>query len=322
MKGASIQGKYLGNNYSDSIPQLYFLISLFCFFFRSNRLTNQLINNILSKQDTITAFSLPLLPAALNKMSNALTVPIFSDDLYPTYFGLGQVPKQKSMYTGFEAGVHSQTNFDAGVCNHKVTFFLMVTGIERISTLAILLVICFLIVTALTILLYLQLLQQKKARQQILLDLSKNRTDLAKEKKRHFLKQTGLTQKIEDLSNQVARLNEENKIIKEVLNQKNTSDLVASSNKNGKTDFSWSDFNIKFSILYPTFEVNIKRKHPNLSAGDIQFCKLLKLQIPHHEIAELLNITMDGLYKKRYRLTKKMKLSNSLLLNSHLQKNL
>lgn len=312
MKGASIQGKYLGNNCSDSIPQLYFLISLFCFFFRSNRLTNQSTNNILSMQDTITAFSPPLLPAALNKTSNALTVPIFSNDLYPTYFGLGLVPNQKSIYTGVEAGVY----------NHKATFYLLVTGIERISTLSILLVTCFLVVIALTILLYVQLLQQKKARQQILVDLSKKRTALAKEKKRYLLKQTGLTQKIEDLSNQVARLNQENKIIKQALNQQNTSALVASSNKSGKTDFSWSDFNIKFSILYPTFEANIKRKHPNLSAGDIQFCKLLKLQIPHHEIAELLNITMDGLYKKRYRLTKKMKLSNSSLLNSHLQKTL
>jgi hypothetical protein len=273
-------------------------------------------------QDTITAFSPSLLPAALNKTSNALTVPIFSNDLYPTYFGLGQVPNQKSIYTSVDAGVDSQTNFDAGVCKHKVTFLLLVTGIEKISTLSILLVTCFLVVIALTILLYVQLLQQKKAKQQILVDLSKKRTALAKEKKRHLLKQTGLTQKVEDLSNQVARLTQENQIIKQVLKQRNTSDLVSSSNKNGKTDFSWSDFNIKFSILYPTFEANITRKHPSLSAGDIQFCKLLKLQIPHHEIAELLNITMDGLYKKRYRLTKKMKLSNSSLLNSHLQKTL
>lgn len=50
----------------------------------------------------------------------------------------------------------------------------------------------------------------------------------------------------------------------------------------------------------------IESKYPNLSRNDIKLMSLIKMGMDSHEIASVLNITIESLHKSRYRLRKKL----------------
>lgn len=79
-----------------------------------------------------------------------------------------------------------------------------------------------------------------------------------------------------------------------------------STNSNGKN--YWENLTIKFNIIYPGFTDKLTSSYPNLNTNDIQFCLLMKLNLPLKDIANILNISQHSLYKRKYRLAEKMKL--------------
>lgn len=70
----------------------------------------------------------------------------------------------------------------------------------------------------------------------------------------------------------------------------------------------WENLTMKFNILYPGFTDKLLESYPNLNSNDIQFCLLIKLNLPLKDIANILNISQYSLYKRKYRLAEKIKL--------------
>lgn len=68
----------------------------------------------------------------------------------------------------------------------------------------------------------------------------------------------------------------------------------------------WVDFSFKFKLLFPHFEQALLEKYPMLSASDIQFCKLVKLNLPTTDIANILHVAPRSLYKKKQRIFEKI----------------
>ena len=68
----------------------------------------------------------------------------------------------------------------------------------------------------------------------------------------------------------------------------------------------WNNFETRFNSLNPNFESNLLTHFPALSKNDIQFCALLKLNLSYKEIASLLQISYESAVTKKYRIKKKM----------------
>jgi DNA-binding CsgD family transcriptional regulator len=72
----------------------------------------------------------------------------------------------------------------------------------------------------------------------------------------------------------------------------------------------WNNFETRFNSLNPNFESNLLTHFPALSKNDIQFCALLKLNLSYKEIASLLQISYESAVTKKYRIKKKMGISD------------
>ncbi len=70
----------------------------------------------------------------------------------------------------------------------------------------------------------------------------------------------------------------------------------------------------------PEFTINLKQLYPDLTKKDIKLCKFLRLDLSTKEIAPLLGITVRGVEISRYRLRKKLGLSNEVVLSEFMNK--
>lgn len=73
----------------------------------------------------------------------------------------------------------------------------------------------------------------------------------------------------------------------------------------------WQSLRQKFDLIYPGFVSTLQQNYPRLTEYDIQFCMLIKLNIPLKDVASIFNISMPGIYKKKYRLEEKLNLKGN-----------
>lgn len=72
----------------------------------------------------------------------------------------------------------------------------------------------------------------------------------------------------------------------------------------------WKRFYDLFEQSFPNFQARLKSHFPSLSPAEIRLFILLKLKLDNTEIAETLGISIDSVYKSRYRLRKKLGFTN------------
>jgi tetratricopeptide (TPR) repeat protein len=84
---------------------------------------------------------------------------------------------------------------------------------------------------------------------------------------------------------------------------------MISSNKL-HSDGYWNEFLLLFSKVYPDFFEKMKNGYPGLNQNELRIAALIKLNHGIPDMAKALNITVDSARKARYRLYKKMELSN------------
>lgn len=71
----------------------------------------------------------------------------------------------------------------------------------------------------------------------------------------------------------------------------------------------WKEFNVYFDQVDHHFVQEIYKKHPNLTNHDLRLCTLMRINLNTKEIASLLNISVRGVEKGRYRLKKRLGLN-------------
>lgn len=77
----------------------------------------------------------------------------------------------------------------------------------------------------------------------------------------------------------------------------------------------WEIFETNLNQIHNEFILNLTHKYPNLTPKDIKLCVYLKMNLSSKEIAPLMNITFRGVELHRYRLRKKLGLSQDENLN-------
>lgn len=146
-----------------------------------------------------------------------------------------------------------------------------------------------------------QKLKRKKAEKE------KVDTELAFKKKELTTKALHLAKKnevLEELKQQVQELRKQgdgqngyNKLIK-------TIDFDLNEDKN------WENFARSFEEIHKDFNKNVKQHYPDVTSNELRLMALLKMNLTSKEIANILNVSAEGIKKARYRLRKKLSLES------------
>ena len=81
--------------------------------------------------------------------------------------------------------------------------------------------------------------------------------------------------------------------------------------KNLSEEDAWTVFQENFDLIHENFFRKLKEQYPALTPTDLKLCTLLRLNYSSKEIAEMMNISIRGVEAARYRLRKKLLLSES-----------
>ncbi len=94
--------------------------------------------------------------------------------------------------------------------------------------------------------------------------------------------------------------------------------LIHVLNFDSRIDEQWDQFMQTFQESDPDFYNLLLEKYPNLSKTDLRISALIKMNLNNKEMANILNISDEGIKKARYRLRKKLGLDNADNLDAFL----
>ncbi len=85
--------------------------------------------------------------------------------------------------------------------------------------------------------------------------------------------------------------------------------VINTINLDINNDNNWEQFRSYFEDVHKGFNSKVKKQYPEVSPNDLRLMALLKMNLSSKEIANILNISTEGVKKARYRLRKKLNLS-------------
>lgn len=94
--------------------------------------------------------------------------------------------------------------------------------------------------------------------------------------------------------------------------------IIQHIRENISTDDQWQMFQENFDMIHKNFFRNLKMKYPNLTPSDLKLCVLLRLNYASKDIAAMQGVSVRGIETARYRLRKKLNLSEEENLNDFL----
>ncbi|WP_298902787.1 hypothetical protein [uncultured Psychroserpens sp.] len=107
-------------------------------------------------------------------------------------------------------------------------------------------------------------------------------------------------------------------IKKDSSNTTKVNHLISKLHIDRQIDDNWEQFTNQFIEMNPDFYKNITHLYSNLTKNDIRLIALLKMKYDSNSIASLLNISLEGVKKARYRLRKKLNLASEENLEKHI----
>lgn len=78
---------------------------------------------------------------------------------------------------------------------------------------------------------------------------------------------------------------------------------------NIRLDENWGKFKVHFEEVHPGFFTRLVERYPDFTNNDVKLCAYLRINLDSKEIAQILNISLSALEKRRHRLRKKAALS-------------
>lgn len=85
--------------------------------------------------------------------------------------------------------------------------------------------------------------------------------------------------------------------------------LMKMINDNITKEGDWTVFQTNFDRIHEKFFVKLKDRYPELTPGDLRMCALLRLNMPTKDMAGILSLSVRGVEAARYRLRKKLNLT-------------
>jgi len=81
---------------------------------------------------------------------------------------------------------------------------------------------------------------------------------------------------------------------------------------------SWDSFIERFKEVDPEFIPRLSKKYPKLTQKDLEFCSLVRINISYKDIGNFLQISHESVFKKKYRISKKMELDQEIDFQSYI----
>jgi len=106
-----------------------------------------------------------------------------------------------------------------------------------------------------------------------------------------------------DLKSQLKQLKSES------LNSRSYQKVINTINLDINNDNNWEQFKSYFEDVHKDFNAKVLKNYPEVSTNDLRLMSLLKMNLSSKEIANILNISIEGVKKARYRLRKKLNLN-------------
>ncbi len=162
--------------------------------------------------------------------------------------------------------------------------------------------------------------QKEKLKQESLLMSSKMETDKLRNKLE--FKQKELASHILTMAHKNALLSEINDGIDHITSEENkflASKLKRTIDRHLNDAKDWDAFINTFQSIHSNFLQKIQDISNNLlTSNELRLASLMKMNLSSKEIANLLNITQDGVKKARYRLRKKLDVSSDVNIQDYL----
>jgi hypothetical protein len=92
-------------------------------------------------------------------------------------------------------------------------------------------------------------------------------------------------------------------------------ELIGTTQNNIDLDTDWKKFLDYFNEVHDNFLEKLKNRYKDLTSIDLRLCAYLRMQLTTKEIAALMNISVRGVEKARYRLRKKINIDPNLDLS-------
>lgn len=86
-----------------------------------------------------------------------------------------------------------------------------------------------------------------------------------------------------------------------------------------RLDKNWEKFQFYFDQVHQDFLDRLRTEFPELSSTTLKMCAFIRIGLSTKEIATLMNISISGAEKRRYRLRKKLQLDQEINLTSFLK---
>ena len=87
----------------------------------------------------------------------------------------------------------------------------------------------------------------------------------------------------------------------------------------GQITDNWEGFKIQFQKVHPDFFNSLLKIQANLTQNELRMCAYIKMNMSTKEIANILNISDRSIQTSRYRLKKKLNLSQEIDLTTYIQ---
>lgn len=131
--------------------------------------------------------------------------------------------------------------------------------------------------------------------------------------------QADLEFKTKELTTHALHLAKKNEVLKDLKEKAEALKTNASSDRGYQTliqtinfdlqdDNNWENFSKYFEEVHKDFSTKAQQIFPNITTNDLRLMALMKMNLTSKEIANILNISNDGIKKARYRLRKKLDL--------------
>lgn len=85
-------------------------------------------------------------------------------------------------------------------------------------------------------------------------------------------------------------------------------------NDNIDNEDFWTVFENNFDLIHQRFFRTLKERYPGLTATDLRFCALLRLNMSTKDIAQMTNLTIRGVEAARYRIRKRIDVPDGVSL--------
>mgnify|MGYP003633644223 FL=1 len=129
--------------------------------------------------------------------------------------------------------------------------------------------------------------------------------------------ETELAYKKKELTNHALHLAKKNEVLDKLKQKakklqtndepkKGYQELIRTINFDLNDDNHWGNFSKRFEEVHKDFNSNIKNKFPDITTNELRLMSLLKMNLTSKEMANILNISPNGVKKALYRLRKKL----------------